>query len=170
MTLEAQVLLIEIESHGGRLVLKDGRVMVKGLKTLPRDLARRLRDYRTEIKAYLESKQRDESETPGDIGPEEACKTAQRTYELLSTRGWCLWKCRVLDGEVIAVARDENAAGVPQNYVIYTKAELENLFSGDGSVGQVTLRLIHQAKKMGAAVIGREAGIDQRADNSVFPA
>ena len=37
----------------------------------------------------------------------QAGETAERTRELLATRGWCLWQCSTLGGEVIAVVRDE---------------------------------------------------------------
>lgn len=58
-------------------------------------------------------------------------ETAQRTRELLESRGWCLWKCSTLGGEVIAVMLNENAEGVPEGYPVYTEAELEELCRND---------------------------------------
>jgi len=78
-----------------------------------------------------------------------ATEVAQRTRELLVTRGWCLWKCSVLGGEVIAVARDENVEGVPEGYTVYTEAELEELCQN--GVSEATLRLVHEAKKQARA-------------------
>lgn len=78
-------------------------------------------------------------------------EAARRTRELLATRGWCLWKCSTLDGEIIAVVLDENAEGVPEGYPVYTEAELEELSQGD--VSEATLRLVHEAKKLAGAKV-----------------
>ena len=81
----------------------------------------------------------------------QAEETAQRTKEFLTTWGWCLWKCSVLGGEIIAVVLDENVEGVPGGYPVYTEAELEELHQ-DGVSG-ATLRLVHEAKKIAGAVV-----------------
>ena len=77
-------------------------------------------------------------------------EVAQCTGELLDSRGWCLWKCSTLDGDIIAVLREENMEGVPEGYPVYTEAELEELCWVD--VSEATLRLVHEAKKLAGAV------------------
>jgi hypothetical protein len=74
---------------------------------------------------------------------------AWRTEELLSTQGWCLWRCSNLDGDIIAVVRDESVGSMPDRYPVYTEKELEQL----ASVSDSTLRLVHEAKKMAGAVL-----------------
>jgi len=104
--------------------------------------------------------EQDEKEMP-TFSPQinQAREVAQRTEELLATKGWCLWKCSVLNGDIIMVARDELATGYPEGYPVYTEAELEELFR-DG-VSQATLRLVHEAKKLaGAIVVGVEDAKD----------
>ena len=81
---------------------------------------------------------------PGQ-SPEEV---ARRTSELLGERGWCLWQCDVLGGDVIAVV-DEAARGVPEGLAVYTVPELYLLLKLD----ETTIRLIHEAKKLGGAVV-----------------
>lgn len=81
----------------------------------------------------------------------QAEETAQRTGELLNFKGWCLWKCSTLDGEVIAVVRDENVEGIPGGYPVYTEAELAELCQ-DG-ISNVTIRLVHEAKKLAEAKV-----------------
>lgn len=83
--------------------------------------------------------------------PQPAEVIAERTRELLTTRGWCLWKCSNLGGEVIAVVRDENVEGVPESYPVYTETELEELCQ-DG-VSEASLRLVHEAKKLAGAKV-----------------
>jgi hypothetical protein len=87
----------------------------------------------------------------------QAEEVARCTRELLATRGWCLWKCSILGGEVIAVVRDESVKGIPEGYPVYTEAELEQLCQDD--VSDATLRLVNEAKKLtGAKVISAEEG------------
>ena len=78
-------------------------------------------------------------------------EVARHTRELLATPGWCLWECSALGGEVIVVVLDEKVEGMPGGYPVYTAAELEELFQGD--VSEATLRLVHEAKKLGDAVV-----------------
>ena len=83
----------------------------------------------------------------------QAQEVAERTFQILSTRGWCLWKCRALNDEVIAVVRDELVTDYPQGYPVYLEQELDFLLEANDS----TLRLVHEAKKLGGAeVIGVE--------------
>jgi hypothetical protein len=79
----------------------------------------------------------------------QAQEAAARTRELLETRGWCLWRCRALDDEVIVVLRDELVGGFPAGYPMYLEQELECLLEVDDS----TLKLIHEAKKAAGATI-----------------
>jgi len=83
--------------------------------------------------------------------PQLAEVVAECTRELLNFRGWCLWKCSTLGGDIIAVVRDENVEGVPEGYPVYTEAELEELCRGD--VSEAHLRLVHEAKKLAGAVV-----------------
>lgn len=101
-------------------------------------------------------------------------ETAERTMELLESRGWCLWRCSALGGEVIAVVRGElsetaevdlmnhlvdagrTESGSAVDNPVYTEEELYQLFSGD--VSEAHLRLVHEAKKMAGAVIVRSGG------------
>jgi hypothetical protein len=76
---------------------------------------------------------------------------AERTRELLVSQGWCLWKCSVLGGEIIAVVLDENMEGVPEGYPTYTEAELEELCQND--VSEAALRLVYETKKAAGAVV-----------------
>ena len=82
---------------------------------------------------------------------EEAEEIARHTEDLLASRGWCLWRCDALGGDIIGVAKDEGVDGIPEGVPVYTEAELGNLFSNK-PVTQATLRLIHGGKKQGAVI------------------
>jgi len=78
------------------------------------------------------------------------------TEELLATQGWCLWQCDALDGEIIALVRDESVKGVPEGYVVYTMSEMAEI--GRFKVPQSTIRLVHESKRRtGAALISVES-------------
>ena len=76
-------------------------------------------------------------------------ETARRTRELLNSQGWCLWECSTLAGDIIAVVRDENVEKVPEGYPVYTEAELAELCQE--GIGNATIRLVHEAKKLAGA-------------------
>ncbi len=86
-----------------------------------------------------------------------AQETALVTSELLATRGWCLWQCESLDGQVIAVARNEVVVGPPPDKAVFTEAELVELFREPAARAGL-LKLVIEAKKMaGARVLRRES-------------
>jgi len=99
---------------------------------------------------------------------EQAEDVAQVTAEMLDRRGWCLWRCSALDGEVIAVAVDEGVEGVPEGYPVYTEQELAELCRE--STSDTTLRLVHEAKKLaGARVATRvKPKLEEKELNSRF--
>ena len=79
-----------------------------------------------------------------------------RTSELLGEKGWCLWQCEVLDGDVIVVVDEAHSPGVhetarnlPEGHAVYRLRELRHLLKVDDS----TIRLVHEVKKLGGAVI-----------------
>jgi hypothetical protein len=76
---------------------------------------------------------------------------ALKTQELLISQGWCFWKCRKLDNEIIIITRDDMLCNIPTGYIAYTEDELaeidrENIDEGD-------LHLIHNIKKYGAVIM-----------------
>ena len=78
--------------------------------------------------------------------PEEV---AAKTAELLGRRGWCLWQCEALDGEIIAVVDTALVQHLPEGYTVYNLEELHHLLKVEDS----TLRLIHEAKTNGAVIV-----------------
>ncbi len=104
-----------------------------------------------------------ESQLQGDVGDKRDAFSKDApiqeevtTEEFLEKRGWCLWQCAALDGEIIALVRDESVKDVPAGYVVYTQAEMEEV--GRYRVPQATLRIIHEAKKRaGAKLISIES-------------
>ena len=80
-------------------------------------------------------------------------ETARLTKELLATRGWCLWQCRELDGETVAIVRDGSVHGVPPSYPVFMRQELRRLFR-HGVPGSA-LRLVLAAKRTDEVVVTR---------------
>jgi len=80
---------------------------------------------------------------------------ALETERQLQERGWVLWQCATLNGEVIVVIRDDQVTSYPVDHVVYTEWELRHLFSTRAKRDASQLRLVHEAKKAGA-VVGKE--------------
>ena len=84
----------------------------------------------------------------------QAQQVAQRTQELLATRGWCLWQCETLDGDTILVVDDSaEPEELLAEYSVYTLSEIDILFGRDKSPSRNTLRLIQEAKKLARAKV-----------------
>lgn len=143
-----QTLSTELEAKG----YQDCLYVEKGRKTRPCDDLGNLCLVCPSLHPYWEWE-------AGEAGKPSlpAALVARHTRELLSTTGWCLWKCKLL-GDVVVVVRDESVKDVPGGYSVYTEAELGKLFRHD--ISQATLHLVHEAKKqVGAIVVGRQIGI-----------
>ena len=80
-----------------------------------------------------------------------AKETAERTKELLETRGWVLWKCSKLNNEVIVIIRDEWVTGYPPGLPFFTDAELRE-FNRSG-ISLMTYKLLIEARKEDAKVL-----------------
>jgi len=77
-------------------------------------------------------------------------EVAQRTRELLDTRGWCIWQCHSLNEEKVVIIRHEDITGYPAGYAVYTELEL---FRFSELENASNLRLIHEAKKLAGATV-----------------
>jgi hypothetical protein len=82
---------------------------------------------------------------------------ANATSELLEKRGYALWKCQVLRGEIIQVVSDAGKAK-ESRYPVYTLKELDLL----NQVPDSTVRLVYLAKKYGAQVLS----VEDRGENN----
>jgi hypothetical protein len=87
---------------------------------------------------------------PEKIQLKSAYDAAQHTRELLDSVGWCFWKCRNLNNEIIVITRDETINSIPRGYPLYTEQEIAEI--GSNEIDEAGLRLIHQIKKQGAVI------------------
>ena len=103
------------------------------------------------VYAYWETELMD-LPSPKVPNPELAAEVvAIRTRKLLDSRGWCLWKCSLFGGEVIVLIKDGAMKGYPKGHPVYIEAELEKLMQGN--IRYSSLHLVHEAKKIGGAII-----------------
>jgi hypothetical protein len=83
-----------------------------------------------------------------------AQEVARRTCELLDNRGWCLWRCKNLNDDIVVVCRDEDSRGYPNGYPVYIEYELDIV--GRDDLNHDSLRLVHEAKKLTGARVTTE--------------
>ena len=80
---------------------------------------------------------------------QDAPEVARVTNWHLATRGWCLWKCSAVGGDVLVVVDPHRGRSVPAGYCVYTVTEIYALAQLDPT----TIRLVHEAKRVAGAVI-----------------
>ena len=102
----------------------------------PEDLRQLLKAHKKEIISQLK--------------PQTTLWHAQRIAEAVQKEGVCLYWSDDF-GEMVAFIREESfRSKVPGNIVVYTDAELSELF--DGNRSPKALRLVHEAKRHGGLV------------------
>ncbi len=90
---------------------------------------------------------------------EDAEVVSRKTLEDLDKKGWCLWRCRILDDQVITVVRDSpifrkqlrfsDPLRVPASYPVFTVDELHYLAHAE----EWTIRMVYESKKLAPAEI-----------------
>lgn len=80
-----------------------------------------------------------------------AAEVADRTAELLETRGWALWKCANLNNDIVVIVRDESVKDFPLGYPVYFDAELKAMADSNMSIERH--KFIHEAKKLTTATL-----------------
>lgn len=92
---------------------------------------------------------------------------AKETEKRLKDKGWCFWQCKNLDNDIITVMKDNlteeeerrlmDEVGIISENIEYKEkwAWIPYKVSELVSIGDVSdLRLIHEAKKLGAVIDG----------------
>jgi len=74
---------------------------------------------------------------------EKAVDTSTLTRMYLEKRGWVLWRCSLLDNEIICVIRDETITDYPSRYIAYTEQELKTLNQSSPE----HMKYLHEVKK-----------------------
>lgn len=87
-------------------------------------------------------------------GTETTGEEAGEIAERLERYGCILLRSVVLEDFIAFYRTEADRSKIPPGFVPYSEAELEKLF-GDGSIGEQRLKLIHEAKKQGARIVGR---------------
>ena len=77
-------------------------------------------------------------------------EVAAESSRQLEEKGWCLWECSGLGGEVIVVIISELITNYPKEYPVYTLQELKDILPLDDQM----LQAAHRAKKELGAKIG----------------
>lgn len=78
---------------------------------------------------------------------EQAKKVSSETSAILENRGWVLWKCSELNGEIILVRRNKPIFGkIPTGYTTYTVDQLKILCEQDN------IKLVNEAVKFGGVI------------------
>jgi len=131
--MEPRAVLARCREYYAVLTPEDGRLVIDSPEPLPDDLRRELREHKPEIMALLRLR-------PAEWHANAIARAVQR-------EGFCVFWSDVF-GEIMAFVQDDTyKSRVPCGIVVYTSAELKELFGGNRS--PKALRLIHEAKRHG---------------------
>ena len=133
----------------------DDRIKLRPASRVPPALAEQVRHDKSDVLAYLrQSRSILSGSTVGDrnqaTGRYEELKDIER---LVRNKGYVLLSSTVLNDLVTFYRSAEDLAQIPPGFVPYSVAELWHLFGNEGKdLSGNALRLIHEAKKVGAIV------------------
>lgn len=88
---------------------------------------------------------------------EDGCRVVELTLARLEKDGYCYWRCRELNNDVILIVTDDRKNAAPAGKAVYTLDELKKTAVLD----KHTLRLVHAAKKQGAVIVSIEENKNQ---------
>ena len=139
--------LHRLEALGVTLWVDSDMVRYRPASKVPADLVPMLKAAKPAIMQHLRYRQK----YPGDGPPGDA--ELQEIEGRVLSQGYCLlWATALAD--FVAFYHDEaDRARIPPGFVPYSMEELGRLFGDRTEVAMSTLRLIHQAKKLGGGSV-----------------
>jgi len=143
--MDATTILDRLGSLGISVEAADDRLRLEPGSRVPPDLIGELRQHKQEIISKLK----------GFHFKYTDAQASQQELEEISARvlidGYCLLWSTVLCDLVAFYADDEAKHKIPPGFVLYSVAELRDLF-GKGKCSSDRLRLIHEAKRLGGRI------------------
>ena len=128
---------VRIEAHGDKLELAPASV-------IPPELVEQVRAHKPAVLAHL----RWQVKKPERSVEDETKEIAQMVHE----DGFALLWCEAVQDLVAFLRDDVDPATIPAGFLVYTEAELRELFGKPGMTPR-RLRMIHRIKTAGAKIV-----------------
>ena len=149
--MEAQAILDRLYSLGIEVTISGDKLQLEPGSRVPEELVEELKSHKKDI-ILLEKGYR--LRYPGNqVTDQELTEIENRVL----TKGYVLLWSNALNDFVAFYKTEADRGKVPPGFVPYSDKELFELFGKNSSPGKHTLRLIHEAKKLGGCVVDRES-------------
>ena len=152
--MNAATLIAQCKEFRAILVPEGEHLRVRAPDPLPPDILEELRQHKSEIIEYLTSKRYPLKYPDVPADDQELLEIENRVL----TKGYVLLWSNTLNDFVAFYKTEADREKVPPGFVPYSDKELYELFGKNLSPRKHTLRLIHEAKKLGGCVVGNESG------------
>ena len=141
-----EVLGVKLEVVGDKVRLFPGSLV-------PPDILEELRQHKSEIIEHLTGKRYPLKYPDAPADDQELTEIENRVV----TRGYVLLWSNTLNDSVAFYKTEADREKIPPGFVPYSDKELFELFGKSSSPRKHTLRLIHEAKKLGGCVVDDES-------------
>jgi len=141
-----EVLGVKLEVVGDKVRLIPGSLV-------PPDILEELRQHKSEIIEHLTSKRYPLKYPDAPADDKELTEIENRVL----TKGYVLLWSNTLNDFVAFYKTEADREKIPPGFVPYSDKELFELFGKNSSPRKHTLRLIHEAKKLGGCVVDNES-------------
>jgi hypothetical protein len=141
-----EVLGVKLEVVGDKVRLTPGSLV-------PPDIIEELRQHKSEIIAHLTGKRYPLKYPDAPADDQELTEIENRVL----TKGYVLLWSNTLNDFVAFYKTEADREKIPPGFVPYSDKELCELFGKNSSPRKHTLRLIHEAKKLGGCVVADDS-------------
>ncbi len=149
--MEAQAILDRLYSLGIEVTISRDKLQLEPGSRVPEELVEELKSHKQDIilleKGY-------HLRYPGNQVTDQELTELEARVE---RDGYVLLWSNALNDFVAFYKTEADRGKIPPGFVPYNDKELCELFGKDSSPGKHTLRLIHEAKKLGGCVIDNES-------------
>ena len=143
-------ILDELHNLGVAVTLDGDDLLLIPASNVPDSLVPELKAHKPEIIRLIKDRQYAQVYPGEELGDEELQEIVRR----VTTAGYVLVYCEILDDLVAFYDTEADRAKIPPGFVPYSDAELQHLFGDDKPDMSVNdLKRIHAAKKAGANVV-----------------
>ena len=152
--MEATAILDKLHSLGIGVTVSGDKLLLEPGSSVPKELVEELKEHKPEVMGLLKLRGYHLRYPGNQVTDQELTEIENRVL----TRGYVLLWSNSLNDFVAFYKTEADREKIPPGFVPYSDKELFELFGKSSSPRKHTLRLIHEAKKLGARVVDDESG------------
>ncbi len=151
--MEATAILSKLHSLGIGVTVSGDKLLLEPGSSVPKELVEELKAHKPEVLDLLKLRGYRLRYPGNQVTDEELTEIEAR----VERDGYVLLWRNTLNDFVAFYKTEADSEKIPPGFVPYSGKELFELFGKNSSRGKHTLRLIHEAKKLGGRVVDNES-------------